>query len=147
MGFKTRVVLGVVRGEMSAAEAARHLRVSETSIGKRASPATVERALRDHALLQPAGCASAASSRTRGATRPGSAARRNRVWQKSRAAGEQEQVEGRIPDQRGDGQQRGPGSDDAEPPDPLRRGVLSATTEVAPMKPANESSSACPPAS
>jgi transposase len=32
--FKTRVVLGVLRGEMSAAEAARRHGVSETSIGK-----------------------------------------------------------------------------------------------------------------
>jgi transposase len=32
--FKTRVVLGVLRGEMSTAEAARRHGVSETSIGK-----------------------------------------------------------------------------------------------------------------
>lgn len=32
--FKTRVVLGVLRGEMSAAEAARRHGVSETSVGK-----------------------------------------------------------------------------------------------------------------
>ncbi len=32
--FKARIVLGVLRGEMSMAEAARRHRVSETSIGK-----------------------------------------------------------------------------------------------------------------
>jgi transposase-like protein len=32
--FKTRVVLGVLRGELSSAEAARRHGVSETSIGK-----------------------------------------------------------------------------------------------------------------